>query len=74
MGGEVELQGLPQLVDHGLRKSERALLTVASFNLVDGAVTFYRLKVDLEQTHKLTADTLRALQRYCDAGDCPARG
>jgi hypothetical protein len=47
---------------------------VASCNLVDGTVTFYRLKVDLEQTHKSTADTVRALQHCRDAGDCPTSG
>ena len=57
-----------------VRESEVALLTVESFNLADGTVTFYRPKVDLEQTHKLTADTLQALRRYCEAGDCPATG
>ena len=51
-----------------------ALLTVDSFNLTEGTVTFYRPKVDLEQTHRLTAATLLALRRYIDAGDCPASG
>ena len=35
---------------------------------------FYRPKVDKVQTHKLTADTLRAVQVWFESGDAPAVG
>lgn len=44
------------------------------FDLGEGTFTFYRPKVDLVQTHKMTADTLRAVRRWIDSGDCPAAG
>jgi integrase len=52
------------LLDHGLRCSEIAGLRVEDFNLAEGTMTFYRPKVDLVQTHELTADTLRAATMY----------
>lgn len=52
------------LLDHGLRCGEVAGLRVEHVNLRTGAFTFYREKVDLEQTHKLTTDTFRALYAY----------
>lgn len=61
------------LLDHGLRVSEAEILTVDNFDLKRGELRFYRPKVDKTQTHKLTADTLRALQRYMVA-DAPAIG
>ena len=48
------------LLDHGLRVGEVARLKGADFDLKAGELRFYRPKVDKEQTHKLTADTLRA--------------
>ncbi len=45
-------------LDHGLRVGEVAALTLAALRLADGTLRFYREKVHLEQTHKLTADTL----------------
>jgi hypothetical protein len=39
-----------------------------------GKLKFYRAKVKKDQTHKLTANTLRALRAYIDAGDVPAVG
>ncbi len=35
---------------------------------------FYRPKVDKTQTHKLSADTLRAVQVWFESGDAPAVG
>jgi len=52
------------LLDHGLRCGEVAALTTQSINLPTGLLTFYRQKVDKEQTHKLTRDTLLAAMRY----------
>ena len=62
------------LLDHGLRCGEAALLEVNDFNPKEGAMSFYRPKVDKEQTHKLTADTLRALRAWLDSGDCAPLG
>lgn len=52
------------LLDHGLRLSEVAGLTVEALDLDAGLMTFYRPKVDKVQTHRLTADTLTAARRY----------
>src|SRR5882762_2229727 len=54
------------LLDHGLRCGEVAALTVESFNLSTGLLTFYRQKVDKIQTHRLTRDTLLAAMRYVE--------
>lgn len=62
------------LLDHGLRVGEVVLLEVADFDLKNGVLTFYRPKVDKAQTHKLTADTLRALHAWIDSGDCAPMG
>jgi integrase len=62
------------LLDHGLRCSEIALLEVTNFNFETGEMTFYRPKVQKEQTHKLSRDTRAALQAYADAGDMPPAG
>lgn len=62
------------MLDHGLRVGEVALLEVAHFNLAAGEFVFYRPKVDKVQTHRMTADTLRAARAYFEAGDAPAIG
>jgi len=62
------------LLDHGLRCGEVALLEVTDFDLAAGKMTFYRPKVYKTQTHKLTADTMRALAAWLDSGECPALG
>jgi integrase len=59
------------LLDHGLRVGEVSILQVKHFNQKGGEMRFYRPKVGKWQTHKLTADTLRALHSYCNAGDVP---
>ena len=59
------------LLDHGLRCGEVALLKVSDFNLADGSMTFYRPKVDKDQTHTLTPDTRRVLKAWIESGDCP---
>ncbi len=62
------------LLDHGLRVGEVAVLQVDNFDLKTGIFTFERPKIDGEQTHRLTADTLRALYAWVVAGDCPSQG
>jgi len=62
------------LLDHGLRCGEAALLKTTDFDLAAGKFVFYRPKVDKVQTHRLTADTLRALAAWHASGDCPASG
>jgi integrase len=52
------------LLDHGLRVGELAALTVGSVDIAAGTLTFYREKVDLTQTHVLSAATLRAALAY----------
>ncbi|HML20943.1 MAG TPA: tyrosine-type recombinase/integrase [Aggregatilinea sp.] len=62
------------LIDHGLRVGEVAALEVTSFDLQAGEMRFYRAKVDQTQTHKLSADTLRAVQAWIASGDAPTTG
>lgn len=54
------------LLDHGLRCGEIAALTLASINLNEETLSFYREKVDMEQIHQLTKDTRVALRRYLE--------
>jgi integrase len=62
------------LLDHGLRVGELAGLEVTAVDLARGALTFYRPKVGITQTHKLTRDAKKALRAYIEAGDAPAVG
>lgn len=62
------------LLEHGLRVGEVAALQVDNFDLELGIFTFERPKVDGLQTHKLTAATLKALEAWIRAGDCPVSG
>lgn len=62
------------LLDHGLRVGEAAGLRVTDIDLPAGEMRFHRPKVDKVQTHKLSADTLRALGAWFDSGDAPAVG
>lgn len=59
------------LLDHGLRVGEVAILKVSDFDLKAGELRFYRPKVDKQQTHQLSAATLRALHAWFDSGDAP---
>lgn len=61
------------ILEHGLRVSEVALLTVKSFDLKANTFTFYRPKVDITQTHKLTPNTRKAAAAYIKH-DAPASG
>lgn len=62
------------LLDHGLRVGEVAKLQVSDIDLKAGEIRFLRPKVDKVQTHKLSADTLRALHAWFDSGDSPGTG
>jgi integrase len=62
------------LLEHGLRVGELTLLQARDFDLDAGVFYFERPKVDGEQIHQLTQDTLRALDNYVSAGDCPKDG
>ncbi len=62
------------LLDHGLRCGEVAALQVTDFDARSGTMSFYRPKVDKQQTHKLTSDTLLALRDWIDSGDAPKQG
>lgn len=62
------------LLDLGLRVSELVILQVGDFNLKGGTLTFYRPKVDKNQTLKLSQDVKRAIRAMQDAGEWPAVG
>lgn len=61
------------MLDHGLRVSEVAGLAVDNIDLETGALTLYRPKVDLWQTHNMTGDTLQAAKAYLEK-DAPESG
>lgn len=52
------------LTDHGLRCGEIAELEARNIDILTGMMVFYRRKVDKEQTHRLTPDTLEAATNY----------
>ncbi len=62
------------LLDHGLRVGEVAALSRSDFDPVSGELRFYRPKVNKEQVHHLTRDTLNALNAYIHHGDAPVSG
>jgi integrase len=62
------------LLEHGLRCGEVALIKVDNVDLKAGELRFYRPKVDKEQVHILTANTLRAAFAYMMGGDAPDKG
>ncbi|MDO9120198.1 MAG: tyrosine-type recombinase/integrase [Anaerolineaceae bacterium] len=62
------------LLDHGLRVGEVAALEVKDFNLREEQLRFFRPKVNKEQIHHLTKDTLKALKAYLDHADMPNNG
>lgn len=62
------------LLDHGLRVGEVAALTRADFNPAAAELRFFRPKVNKEQVHHLTRDTLAALDAYIRQGDAPVSG
>ena len=52
------------LLDHGLRAGELAALEVTSIDLAAKTLHFWREKVGMWQTHRLTTDTLKAAQNW----------
>lgn len=62
------------LLDHGLRCGEVALLQVDDLDRQRWELRFFRPKVHKLQTHRLTADTIRALTAYHAAGDLLEEG
>ena len=59
------------LLEHGLRAGELAELQVSDVDMKSGELRFWREKVQKQQRHRLTRDTLQALQAYMelDAND-----
>jgi integrase len=57
------------ILNHGLRCGEVVRLTVGSVKLKAGEIVFDRPKVDKQQTHRLTTNTLKAARAYFEAGD-----
>lgn len=64
LGDERQQLVLCLLLDHGLRVGEVALLQPQHFDLQRGMLRFYRPKVDKQQLHRLSTDTLAAAQQY----------
>lgn len=62
------------LLDHGLRVGELANLQITAVNVAKKEITFFRDKVQTQQTHSLSADALAALKAYITNGDAPAMG
>ncbi len=62
------------LLDHGLRVGEVAALSRSDFDVTSKELRFFRPKVNKEQVHHLTRDTLQALTAYIENGDAPANG
>ena len=62
------------LLDHGLRVGEVAGLSVSDFNIPEEQLRFFRPKVNKEQVHHLTRDTLAALKACQAHGDLLAQG
>jgi integrase len=62
------------LLDHGLRVGEVAALTRSDFDVAEHELRFFRPKVNKEQVHALTRDTLAALTAYIESGDAPING
>lgn len=62
------------LLDHGLRVGEVAGLQVSDINLASAELVFYRPKVDKQQTHRLTRDTINAAIAYLKHDALPLAG
>ncbi len=62
------------LLDHGLRVGEVTALAVADLDLAEGVLRFYRPKVNKEQVHRLSRETLQAARACQTSGELPADG
>ena len=62
------------LIDHGLRESELERVTLGAVDLEAKRFTFYRPKVDLEQTHEMSRATARAFAAWIGNGHARAMG
>ena len=62
------------LLDHGLRVGEVTRLAAEEIDLVEGLLRFYRPKVNKEQVHRLTRETLEAARACRTNGELPAEG
>ena len=62
------------LLDHGLRVGEVAALAVDELDLEHALLRFYRPKVNKEQVHRLSPDTLQAAQVCARAGELLPQG
>ena len=65
---------LSLLLDLGLRVGEVALLEVEDFNLKENVLRFYRPKVGIDQTHRMTPDLRQAFAAWVESGNCPEDG
>ena len=50
------------LLDHGLRVGEITRLATAELDITEGVLRFYRPKVNKEQVHRLSLETMRAVK------------
>lgn len=57
------------LLDHGLRVGEVAGLAVADLDAAQGVLRFFRSKVNKEQVHRLTRETLQAVKDCLQNGE-----
>jgi len=62
------------LLDHGLRVGEVTGLATADLDLAEGTLRFYRPKVNKEQVHRLTRETLQAARSCQSNGELAADG
>lgn len=62
------------LLDHGLRVGEVTGLSATDLDLAEGVLRFYRPKVNKEQVHRLTRETLHAALACRSNGELPAQG
>lgn len=52
------------LLDHAMRASEAAAVTVGGVDMVNGTIRFYRIKTNDWHTHNMTKDSYEAMQAY----------
>ncbi len=62
------------LLDHGLRVGEVTGLEASDLDLAEGVLRFYRPKVNKEQVHRLSRETLRAALACRSNGELPEQG